>query len=1099
MPIFLDIDENELREWHQLFQAERVSKDMEKVGDEPRRVSGSLETADGETVGTFTADEEGILLDVAEAWREMLQDGLDTEWAVRSHGEEISQVIRRGRPESIDSLDFFLEMIQSFGLVVADVSEDVQKDNPDQARDEGGQFTSTGGGGTGAGQAERGKPPKQFSPLQAKAYLNRTVKGKQGEQFRAIIADSQKESPEIWDKILNDSLTAGIKKIEMVDLPEDTSAQWLPDGTIQVSEADAVLDELPETIGHEMFHEVQAGRGWMGREGSHEWNMKNPEAAKVHSMWLKVVDKARAQIEGYGSREAMRYLKKFDKERAKPGFGLTYKPWMDTDGMMMYLTRTKEIGVRAYSLHSPHEFSATMFQEYLKFPGELKKANREVYDFFDGFYKEGIFKDNPDQARDEGGRFSSTGGTGDLPASEGASAAERKTPRLKEGRRLGAEEPNGTAPDVDWSSQDLQDNARTITAESIRQTYANSGDRMEPVVYQSYVALNALEETLSEEEEEAEELSPLWIEDAGSRPSRSVWTPIKIAVHGDAGNVRVEILDGNHRVKFWRDHLDFDEAPAWVLDYRSVAGAKRREKPVRKDLEDVEAFQLSIFDLLVKDNPDQARDEGGRFTSTGGGGFVSVAASEVRPGTAMVYGGGLRPDQRQAGGAPLRGDEAISWDDKRIPDTVYHMTTNLPAVEREGHLRAGGQGGLGGDPQDQVVSMTIDRGFAEQMTSDMKFSVQYAQKFSEGSPKWDFDEKQSKWVPTNMSVGEAAARIEAAITMVRARAETEKWEYHPEIGLGATIAANIERGLFTTEKDILSRYYQYRQNRTELVDPLIYTSLKDLAKLDPEKIGVVAVPKANLNNGALIVDFDLRNRFGLKEIRSYGDVPLRGAEFRKAASWDEVEKDNPDQARDAGGQFTSTGGGGGNGGTADAEKPTLRERVNGTPTKGFTTKVRNGVALVDDHLIRGIRNAGVTLQFRGYGIPGHPNATGLWRGSTSQISVAEITGKGQVNSDGGTVAIHEIGHAIQSVYGDRLQDEIREISDAFEKAYAKLPDWEKHGMTHYNLNERERWARTFEHFFAKRTVSLAKSTFARKFAEPVRIMTAALEKLKEIK
>ena len=47
---------------------------------------------------------------------------------------------------------------------------------------------------------------------------------------------------------------------------------------------------------------------------------------------------------------------------------------------------------KAYGLHSPHEFGATSFEQYLITPDVLEANNLEVFNFFENYYKEGVFK-----------------------------------------------------------------------------------------------------------------------------------------------------------------------------------------------------------------------------------------------------------------------------------------------------------------------------------------------------------------------------------------------------------------------------------------------------------------------------------------------------------------------------------------------------------------------------------------------------------------------------------------------------------------------------------------------------------------------------------
>lgn len=173
-------------------------------------------------------------------------------------------------------------------------------------------------------------------------------------------------------------------------------------------------------------------------------------------------------------------------------------------------------------------------------------------------------KYDPDQPRAEDGKWTSGGGSSP-PSDEDAERA-----------MLGVSEPNGKAPAVSWGNQDLQDSGKRVDEDSIRRDYADPKDKYEPVVYRAYVSLAALDERLVEEEADEEPGGYSWDE----FDRRGTFPPAKIAVHGDAESVSVDILDGNHRVRFWRE-AGFDEAPVWVLDYRPAVGAKRR---VRKSL-----------------------------------------------------------------------------------------------------------------------------------------------------------------------------------------------------------------------------------------------------------------------------------------------------------------------------------------------------------------------------------------------------------------------------------------------------------------------------------------------------------------------------------
>jgi hypothetical protein len=134
---------------------------------------------------------------------------------------------------------------------------------------------------------------------------------------------------------------------------------------------------------------------------------------------------------------------------------------------------------------------------------------------------------------------------------------------------------------------------------------------------------------------------------------------------------------------------------------------------------------------------------------------------------------------RQPGGAPVRG-EVIDLSDPRIPETVFHVTTNLPAVRSSGYLRAGGVGGLGGDKRDLIVSMTVSEDIAKDLEKHIRAVAELAKKY-DYVPDWrEFD-----W---NGEDGQAAwdrfkgtARHErfsrALVADLKDLAKSEGWEW----------------------------------------------------------------------------------------------------------------------------------------------------------------------------------------------------------------------------------------------------------------------------------------------------------------------------------
>lgn len=229
----------------------------------------------------------------------------------------------------------------------------------------------------------------------------------------------------------------------------------------------------------------------------------------------------------------------------------------------------------------------------------------------------------------------------------------------------------------------------------------------------------------------------------------------------------------------------------------------------------------------------------------------------------------------QPNGAPIRGTEVISPDDPRIPDRVYHMTTSLSGLEEAQEISARGQGGLGGDVKDRLVSMTIDEDIAKQLTDDFRLAVQVAQEFIESEPEAKYL-GDGKWVSLDPETGETVDHIEWNRELVDRLNELDgqspDWKFEVE-GQFLDVRYSVS--------DWFRSYFIHRNSQAGIRNPIFMTDAEVLASHDLEDIGYVSIPKENIDTGALLMDFDL-DRFpehSLREIRLYGDVPLKDSEF----------------------------------------------------------------------------------------------------------------------------------------------------------------------------------------------------------------------------
>jgi hypothetical protein len=135
--------------------------------------------------------------------------------------------------------------------------------------------------------------------------------------------------------------------------------------------------------------------------------------------------------------------------------------------------------------------------------------------------------------------------------------------------RLGSEVPEGKHPAVDWSARDNEDGSGgPVTADHILQNYG--GGKGE--VYRAWVPIGQVPEPKLAEENDAEEgEDPRSLYDwdsLGMTGDRRAVPPAKLMVMSTG---RVVILDGNHRITYWKGR-QYDCIPAWVID-------RHREKP----------------------------------------------------------------------------------------------------------------------------------------------------------------------------------------------------------------------------------------------------------------------------------------------------------------------------------------------------------------------------------------------------------------------------------------------------------------------------------------------------------------------------------------
>ena len=246
--------------------------------------------------------------------------------------------------------------------------------------------------------------------------------------------------------------------------------------------------------------------------------------------------------------------------------------------------------------------------------------------------------------------------------------------------------------------------------------------------------------------------------------------------------------------------------------------------------------------------------------------YVGVPASRFPIGTKPQDMHG--DSNKQPTGAPIRGYEVISPDDPRIGDYVYHMTTSMPGISKSGEISARGEGGLGGDKYDQIVSMTVDEDIAKQLVMDTRVYADMAKKYT--GERLSFNEATSHWevFDRNGNQIDSEEHVNNIISdMDEYSKANEGWSYKDY----ATVSSTYMIG------DVMRDYFSARERATGVRNPIFFNATEAMEKVNSNRVGYVRIPRQNLRTGALLMNFDLGRRYGLEEVRLYGDVPLTDA------------------------------------------------------------------------------------------------------------------------------------------------------------------------------------------------------------------------------
>lgn len=257
---------------------------------------------------------------------------------------------------------------------------------------------------------------------------------------------------------------------------------------------------------------------------------------------------------------------------------------------------------------------------------------------------------------------------------------------------------------------------------------------------------------------------------------------------------------------------------------------------------------------------------------------------------------------------------------EQIPQKLYHVTTNAPAVESSGVLLGLLEsGGLGGG-QAQGVSFTSSREDAVVIQRELRRAVQIAR----GEVDFDvFDEwARNDELVAGLPEGALAPAVRYMRDFVEGNIHSLKgaWvsdptgEYAEEnrgktFGhIGPLAPEEKERLRRSLMKDALNAYLQIRGHTEDasgkpiaiLKNPILFGHQEQLAKLDVKNIQILETDAEDIPAEALVTTGS--DKF-LHEVRVYADVPRR----LKKVAFDEAKHPREPGGTTEGGRFAETG------------------------------------------------------------------------------------------------------------------------------------------------------------------------------------------------
>lgn len=235
---------------------------------------------------------------------------------------------------------------------------------------------------------------------------------------------------------------------------------------------------------------------------------------------------------------------------------------------------------------------------------------------------------------------------------------------------------------------------------------------------------------------------------------------------------------------------------------------------------------------------------------------------------------------------------------EELPETLYHVTTNAPAVEKSGVLF--GQldsGGLGGG-QAEGVSFTRSKEDARVIQRELVRAVKIARGDTDETSfeQWAREDEKEAGLPK----GSLAHAVNEAVQQWDGNKAIMDKPYHyarvpdPE-WIGGKLQRietpappeERERLRVSALKDSFNAYLWGRETASQqatghkvdlLKNPILFGDQDKLKKLDPDNISTLTVPTKNIPAKALVTTGS--DNF-LHEVRVYSDVPTEGTSALK--------------------------------------------------------------------------------------------------------------------------------------------------------------------------------------------------------------------------